>query len=303
MNFFAELLALGVGFIWAVSGLISAYPVRVFGAFAFARVRQNVVVIVIGAALLFRDSFDLMSWEATALILCSGFIGIFLGDTALFAALDRLGPRRNAMIFALNAPITGILAVAVGKDEINFSEWVGVLLVLIGVLIAILYGKRRDLIHTWEQVRGPLWIGVGLSLTAALCQAVGLVLSDFVIDVAPANKPPVILVAALRVGIAAVALNALATFGWSAMQPASAPSTRAWFLACLSGVWGIGLGMTILVWAQSLGSEVGLISALSQTTPIWILPLIWIWTKERPATIAFVGAGIAVVGVFLIQLG
>ncbi len=303
MTIYAELIAVLVGLIWAVTGLLAAHPVRVLGPLPFAWARQNFVTVALLIALAASGTFEWISWQVAAVIAVSGFIGIFLGDTALFEALSRLGPRRNAMLFALNAPMTALLAVAVGKDRIDPLEWVGVFLVLTGVVVAIAYGKRRALLHTWEQVRGPLWIGIGFALFAAACQAVGLVLSDFVIDVAPADQPPVILVAAIRVGIAAVALNALAALGVQAMRAANPPTLSAWTLTALSGITGMGLGMTLLVWAQSIGSEVGLISALSQTTPVWILPLIWIWTRERPAALAFVGAAVAVVGVFCIQLG
>ena len=302
MSFAAELLALSVGLIWAVSGLISVTPVRAYGGLPFNRVRQNTVTLGLLALILIFRAYEMLTWQQALILAASGFIGIFFGDTMLFAALGRLGPRRNALIFATNAPMTALLAVMVGKDQIGPWEWLGILLVLVGVMIAIVYGKRRDQLHTWEEVRGPLWVGVGFALLAALGQALGLVISDFVIDVAPEEKPPVLLVALIRVGIAAVALNALAMAGLQAMQPKGPISRRNFQLAVLSGFWGMGLGMTLLVWAQSLGSEVGLISALSQTTPVWILPLIWIWTRQRPAAQAFGGAGLAVAGVFLIYL-
>ena len=42
-------------------------------------------------------------------LVVSGVIGIFAGDTLLFAALNRLGPRRAGILFALNAPIAALL--------------------------------------------------------------------------------------------------------------------------------------------------------------------------------------------------
>ena len=302
MGFAAELIALSVGLIWAISGLISVGPVRAFGGPAFNRVRMNTVVVMLSLALLISGTFELLPWSSVAILGISGFIGIFLGDTLLFSALGRLGPRRNAMLFATNAPMAALLAVAVGKDVISPLEWLGIFLVLAGVLIAIVYGKRKEERHIWNEVRGSLAIGVMIALAAAACQAMGLVISDFVLDVPEGEKPPVILVALIRVGIAAVALNALAFAGMQAMQPLPGVTRKHWYLAIASGLWGMGLGMTLLVWAQTLGSEVGLISALSQTTPVWILPLIWFWTGQRPAALAFVGALVATAGVFLIAL-
>ena len=42
-------------------------------------------------------------------ILISGLIGIFAGDTLLFASLNRVGPRRSSILFAMNAPLAAIL--------------------------------------------------------------------------------------------------------------------------------------------------------------------------------------------------
>ena len=302
MELLAEFLAVCVGFIWATSGLLSVGPTQAYGALAFSRIRQNVVCLGLLAAILFAGMFEGVSWHQALILSISGFVGIFLGDTFLFMALRRLGPRRNAMIFATNAPMTALLAVWVGRDQIGGSEWTGIILVLLGVLIAILYGKPKGQLHTWEQVRGPLWVGVGFALLAALGQAGGLVVSDFVIDVPEGDEPPILLTALIRVGIAAVALNAMAFSGMQALQPANPITMRHRMLAIVSGLWGMGLGMSLLIWAQSLGSEVGLISALSQTTPIWILPLIWIWTRQRPASPAFIGAGLAVAGIALIYI-
>jgi len=302
MQVAAELLALSVGLIWAISAFISVEPVRAFGGLAFNRVRQSVVSLGLILAILVSGAFELLTWHQALLLSLSGFVGIFLGDTLLFAALGRLGPRRNAMIFATNAPMAALMAVALGKDVIGPVEWLGIALVLLGVVIAIGYGKPREALHTWEQVRGPLWVGISLSLLAALGQAGGLVLADFVIDVRAEEKPPVLLTALVRVGIAAVALNALAFAGLRAMAPAAPISRCNWMLAVLSGIWGMGLGMTLLVWAQWLGGEAGLIAALSSTTPVWILPVLWLTTRQRPPAPAFVGAAIAVAGVFLIYL-
>ena len=303
-SFLPEIIALAVGFIWAASGMFSTGPARAFGGMAFNRWRMNVVTAMLLVALLMSGTFEVLPWRVVWILALSGLIGIFLGDTLLFIALARLGPRRNHLIFTLNAPFAAILAVSVGQDTLNAMQWLGLFLVLGGVMIAILYGKRKADLSSWEEVRGPLWIGILISLGAAACQAVGLVVSDIVIDVPEADKPPVIFAALIRVAISAVAFNTLLVAGIQAVRtPQAGVTGRHWTLMVLSGFAGMGLGMTMLVWAQSIeGAEVSLISALSQTTPVWTLLLLWAVTRQRPAALAFVGAGVAVAGVFLITV-
>ncbi|MGC9460147.1 EamA family transporter, partial [Vibrio genomosp. F10] len=38
------------------------------------------------------------------------------------------------------------------------------------------------------------------------------------------------------------------------------------------------------------------ISLLSSTTPIMLLPILWIYTKQRPNIYAWIGAVVAVIG-------
>ena len=120
-------------------------------------------------------------------VMLSGLIGIFLGDTALFATLNRLGPRRTSMLFSLNAPISAVLGYFFLAEVLNTSEILGICIVTTGVIIAIMFGKRRDQNHNWESVKGPLWIGVATGLLAATGQSVGsLIVSPILSDGADA---------------------------------------------------------------------------------------------------------------------
>ena len=63
----------------------------------------------------------------------------------------------------------------------------------------------------------------------------------------------------------------------------------------MSGMVGMALGMTFLLIALAHGPA-GLVSTLSATSPILILPILWGVTKEAPALGAWLGALLAVAG-------
>jgi drug/metabolite transporter (DMT)-like permease len=78
-----------------------------------------------------------------------------------------------------------------------------------------------------------------------------------------------------------------------------------WKLAvptAFSGLLAMGVGMTLLLFALS-GGQAGVISTLSATSPVMILPMLWLLTGERPATGAWAGAGLVVAGMALIFMG
>ena len=86
-----DFFALAAAACWAFGGLLSAEPSRHLGAFSFTRWRMLTV-----AAMLWATTLALSSFQATALahigaMAISGLIGIFVGDTALFSAMNRLG--------------------------------------------------------------------------------------------------------------------------------------------------------------------------------------------------------------------
>ena len=73
--------------------------------------------------------------------------------------------------------ITGTLLIVSGRLAAIPSEfWLSIMLsVVTGVVLAVVFGKRRDLLHNWESVMPPLWIGVVAGLLAVICQAFGVV--------------------------------------------------------------------------------------------------------------------------------
>jgi len=61
----------------------------------------------------------------------------------------------------------------------------------------------------------------------------------------------------------------------------------------------MGIGMTLLLYGLALG-DAGVITTLSATTPVMILPLLWISTGVRPPLMAWVSAVVTLSGIVLI---
>ncbi len=66
-------------------------------------------------------------------------------------------------------------------------------------------------------------------------------------------------------------------------------------LVACSGLIAMVLRMTLLLYGLAEG-EAGVITTLSSTTPVMILPLLWMKTGERPALGSWIGALLTVVG-------
>lgn len=292
-----ELAAVGAAACWALTGMISSGPAGHLGALAFNRLRQVFVTGLLAIVVLATGSWQQLNADNIGPLAASGLLGIFLGDTLLFATLNRVGPRRSGVLFALNAPISAILGFVVLGEVLSASAVIGIALTVCGVVLAILFGKRRDQLHAWEAVKGPLWIGVALGLGAATGQAVGSIIARPVM----ASGIDPFLASMVRVGVAAFCLSVLIALPIPAVKPKGPLTLKVAALTALTGVVALGIGMTLLLFALS-GGDVGIVSTLSATTPVIILPMLWLKTGERPAGGAWAGAALVVIGMAFIFL-
>ena len=290
-----ELAALGAATCWALSSLISAGPAGHLGAPAFNRLRQIFVAVLLGVYVGVTGNWQQLNAQNIPPILLSGVIGIFAGDTLLFAALNRVGPRRSSILFAMNAPLAAILGWIVLGEALVPQAILGVALTFVGVAMAIYFGNSASQTHQWEEVKGALWIGVALGLVAAICQAV----ASLIVRPLMASGLDPFAVSMLRVAIAAAALTVMMQLPITAIEQKNPLTTQVVALTALSGLLALAIGMTLLLFALS-GGKVGIVSTLSATSPVIILPLIWLRTGQRPARGAWGGALIVIAGMALI---
>ena len=102
----------------------------------------------------------------------------------------------------------------------------------------------------------------------------------------------------IRVGASGLAMGVVAALPFAPPRP-RAVSGRVLVLTCLTALIGLLLGMTLFLFALQ-GSKTGIIATLSATSPVIILPLLWLRTGQRPSAKSWAGAGLAVAGLALI---
>jgi drug/metabolite transporter (DMT)-like permease len=291
----AELLAALAALCWAVGSLLSAHASSRMGAFAFTRWRLFFALTLLWALAAWTGHWRSLELQAVGLLALSGLIGIFIGDTALFACMNRLGPRRCGVLFATHALFSAVLAWLVLGETLWGWTLAGSALLISGVMVAIAWGRRADETHRWEDTRGALGLGVGLGLLAALCQAV----ATLMIKPLMASGVDAVAASAVRVTAAFVVHLALLWGGLGlarVQQPLSA--------AVLCSTWAsaavaMALGMTLILAALRTG-QANLVGILSSLSPVLLLPLLWLVYRRRPALGAWIGSAMAVAGTALI---
>ena len=293
----AELAALSAAFCWALGGLISIGPIRKLGPLAFNRVRMSLVFLFLAAISLLTGAWREFPLGTIQTLMISGLFGIFLGDTALFGALQRLGPSRTSVIFALNAPMTVIMGWFILEEHLPWLTLLGCGIVTVGVLIAILGRRNSNEPQSMDSTQGRLRYGIALGLLAAFGQAAGSIIARPIM----AEGVDPVTASAIRVGISALCLLCVGFIPNPLFRQKTPYTVKLIAIIMFSGFLAMGIGMTLLLYGLALG-DAGVITTLSATTPVMILPLLWISTGVRPPLMAWVSAGVTLIGIALITV-
>ena len=280
-----------------MAALVSHRPATELGSLHFNRVRMIVATLIMGTLLIVSGRPVTIPPEFWLPIVLSAVTGVVLGDFFLFVTMRRLGPRRTNVLFATNAVFAAIIGWALLGEVVSARTAMAVLLGFGGVVLAVVFGKRRDLLHQWESVMPPLWIGVVAGLLAAICQAFGVV---FARPVMAAGVDPVAVTLA-RAVVGAAVFWATLPFDRSRVGMPLLPRGKLLALTGLNGLFGLGVGAAMLMAALETGN-VATVTILSSTTPVMILPFIWARTGRMPAPAAWVGAILVVICTMLIAI-
>jgi drug/metabolite transporter (DMT)-like permease len=291
----AELLAALAALCWATGSVLSAHAASQMGAFAFSRWRLFFAMCMLWAIAAVWGHGRGLDMQAIGVLVLSGLIGIFVGDSALFACMNRLGPRRCGILFATHALFSALLAWPLLGETLWGWTLVGSALLVSGVMVAIAWGRRADESHRWEDTRGTLAVGVALGLLAALCQAV----ATLMIKPLMSTGVDAVSASAIRTTTAFVAHLVLLWGGVGQSRLLQPLTTRLVLATGASGVVAMALGMTLILVALRTG-QANLVSIMSSISPVLLLPLLWMIYRRRPALGAWVGSAMAVMGTVLI---
>ncbi|WP_448380694.1 DMT family transporter [Gloeomargarita sp.] len=282
-----EWAALAAAFLWASMSRIYVRWGKVFPPLLLNWLKGVLALGMFALTLAWRGEGwpPVGGWPVLGLAL-SGILGIGVGDTAFFAALNSLGVQRTLLMDTLSPMLVTVLAWVVLGEGIQPVQLVGMVLTVTGVALVV---TERP-VRVREQFR--LWPGLGWGVMFSLAQAAGVVLSRAALVDSPIT-PLWSTTIRLLAGVMVLGLGVTRPVcrpGWQAL--AQQPSWW-WGLAgtaFLSTYLGIWLQQTALKWAPA-----GIAQTLSSTSPLFALVLAH-WAGEWVSRRAWFGVVVALVG-------
>ncbi|QSX37426.1 DMT family transporter [Shewanella sedimentimangrovi] len=290
-----EYLALLAAACWAVGSLMSANASTHLGSFAFTRWRMLSASLMLWILAIIGGGWHSLGADNLWLLALSGVIGIFIGDTSLFAAMNRLGPRRAGVLFASHSLFSLVLAYLFLGETLWGWTLLGSTMLISGVMTAVFFGKRKSEQHAWEADSGKLHTGVALGLLSALCQAV----STLMLKPLMATEIDAIAASAMRMTSAFVPHFLLLLLGVKVARAYRPMTKKVFALVVGNAALSMVLGMTLILLALRHGNA-GMVAILSSVSPVLVLPLLWLVYKRSPALGAWLGAILTVCGTMLI---
>ena len=291
-NFGGELAALGAAFLWAMSAVVYARLGQKIPPLALNLSKGVIAIALIALTLIVQRNY-LTEIDAVALglLLLSGVLGIGLGDTFYFEALNSLGARRTLLLEALAPPLAALIALTFLQEALSLRAWAGIVLTVSGVAWVISERVPNSASKAVKPLRG-----ISFALLAALGQAIGAVLSrSALVDttLSPLWCTLLRLVGGVLVLLLWIPLQRQPRLWFKPLQSKKLLSMIT-LTALFSTYLGILLQQTALKYTAT-----GIAQALISTSPLFVLP-ISAWMGEVVSFRALLGVLVALGGIGLL---
>lgn len=310
-RFLGEIAALGAACLWAIATVGYQRAGKTIPPLLLNLSKGAIAIVFLLLTLMVQA--QPLPWAerpSLGMLLLSGVVGIGLGDTFLFYAINSLGVRRTLLLSTLAPGLSALLGLITLQENLQFQSWLGIGLTIAGVAWVIAERTDDSTAASYGSLQ-PMAIQVGIlyGLLATLGQAVGAVLSRAAL--AETTIDP------LWSSLLRLLAGEVALVGWLLttsprltpnLQPTTdLPAQPKIVTKIDSTVLGVIVfsafcGTYLGIWLQQTAikyTAVGIAQALSSTSPLLVLPIV-AWLGEPISLRAIVGVLIAIVGITLL---
>lgn len=287
-EFFAIITALG----WALSSLFFEIASKKADS-----ISVNVIRLFIGIFSLGLFSFGerglflpldstIYNWKFLGI---SGVIGLFLGDFFLYEAYVLIGAKICMLFMTMTPLIVGIFGYIFLGEKLTFLQIIAMIITCSGILLVVLKPNNNE----GKKISTK---GIAFITTATIFEAIGIVFTKIGSSgYSPSSSTQIRMICALVVFIIFLSIKKQ----WGKIFHTLKNKQNLLFI--LGGTVTATVGITFLVAALNLGNA-GVISTISSTSPIIIIPISHFVFKDKIKIKEILGACISVFGIALFFL-
>jgi drug/metabolite transporter (DMT)-like permease len=288
-KFIGESAALSAAILWAISSVIYSRLGLKITPLQLNLYKGIIAIALIAITLAIQGTALInLSTSTVVLLIISGMIGIGLGDTAYFSALNSLGARRTLLLETSSPPMGALLALIFIGEQLASSSWCGIFLTILGIAWVISERNPVDQISVSSQ--GIMW-----GILAAIAQALGAVISRYALiqsAVSPLESTLIRLIGGtvIVIGLLFVPVTKQTKMQWQLSRRSLGVIAIAAFGSTYLGIW---LQQISLKFAPT-----GIAQTFLATSPLFILPIVAL-QGEKISLRAILGVVISLAGIAL----
>ncbi|MBR8828459.1 MAG: DMT family transporter [Gomphosphaeria aponina SAG 52.96 = DSM 107014] len=292
-DFKGELAALSAAFLWAASSAVYGLLGPRIPPLQLNLLKGLIAIAFICLTLVLSGELQIkFNLVTVGLFLISGILGIGLGDTAYFIAINNLGARRTLLMETLAPPMTALLALIFLGEKLSFGAWCGILITGIGVGWVITERTQGSVISTANGKKGIIW-----AILSEVAQSSGVIISRFALVSSEIN--PLWSTLLRLIGGTIIVVFLLLVKG----KKQSESGKINWSGKLVGAIAITAFGSTYLgIWLQQTSlkfAPAGIAQTLLATSPLFVIPIA-ARLGERISVRSILGVLIAVAGIGLL---
>ncbi len=305
-QYFGELAALGTALCWTFGSQFFEAAGKRIGARSVNMLRLIMAFLFFCiTSLIMHGNLIPLDYPAKAWIWLSisGFVGFALGDLFLFSAFVEIGPRLSMLIMSLTAPVSAILGWVFLGEHYEPHHWLAMLVTLSGVSWVILEraGQITGANSGKRKIRQITGHGVLMAFLGTLGQATGYIMSKYGMQNAGSYLEP-FASTQIRVIAGLLGFVVILSFkkGWPDLIQSLKNKDAMVFMsggAFMGPFLGVSLSLLALHYTTA-----GVAATITALVPIFLIPSVILIAKEHVSLRAFMGAIVAVAGVFILMI-
>lgn len=307
MQYFGEILSLGVAISWTATALFAEVACKRIGSLQLNLIRMCLSLFFLAITLWWFTGVPYPLYansETWFWLSLSGFVGYVLGDYCLFNSYILIGSRFGQLFMTLAPPAAAISGWIILGEKLPLNAWIGMMVTLCGIGMSVLSKGTSHKLGLKLPLKGIL-LGIG----AGVGQGVGLVLSKVGMNYYKMSVPATdINHFTTLLPFASTYIRAITgMLGYFVMMwlrkelytmPIAFHNGKGMNAALWATIFGPFIGVSVSLMAVQY-TEAGIASTLMALTPIFILWPSHLIFKQKVTIREIIGAIISVLGVSL----
>ncbi|WP_407166079.1 DMT family transporter [Bradyrhizobium sp. ORS 111] len=252
---------------------------------ALTLAKGAVGTVILGLSVLYLQSAP-VDVSSLSMLILSGVLGIAVGDTLFFKALDNLGAHAVVVLLTLGQVVTLMLAVVWLHEMPSSLDWVGIAAIVAGVALV--------LCAQISEGSNSRMIGIACGVGAVICMSLATIIAKEALSTMESVQAAFVRMFAGTVGILFFVLAQKGAF--LSLKPLCHPRFAAFFLLSVMVITFGGFWLSLFA-MKTL--DVTIANTLGSTEPLFVIPLAAIFLRETIKPIAVAGSCLAVSGIVI----